>query len=133
MVHDIGIHGLQSAFYRMCIYILYSGYFSGGKIFVVFVVERQNTKFLPTKQYRKVPGCGLVYCDHENFSTNWPKFTAHKNFTPQKIPAIQYYTIIYIIVCWLYSSLLLSNNSNNSNHGQQYGCRGSILHCSSQH
>ena len=27
----------------------------GGKIFVVFVVERRTTKFLPMKQYRIVP------------------------------------------------------------------------------
>ena len=26
-------------------------------------------KFLRTKQYRIVPGCGLVYCDHKNFFT----------------------------------------------------------------
>ena len=31
----------------------YSGYFSGGKI---FMVERRTTKFLPTKQYRIVLG-----------------------------------------------------------------------------
>ena len=30
----------------------YSGYFSWSKIFVVFVVERLTTKFLPKKQYR---------------------------------------------------------------------------------
>ena len=53
--------------------IPYSRYFSGGKIFVAFVVERQTTKFLPMKQYRIVPGCGLVYHNHVNFSTNWPK------------------------------------------------------------
>ena len=29
--------------------IPYSGYFSGGNNFVVFVVERQTTKYLPTK------------------------------------------------------------------------------------
>ena len=40
---------------------------------MVFVVERRTTKFLPTKQYRNVQGCGLVYGDNENFSTNWPK------------------------------------------------------------
>ena len=27
---------------------------------MVFVVERRTTKFVPTKQYRIVPGCGLV-------------------------------------------------------------------------
>ena len=66
--------------------ILYIGYLGGGggggKIFVVFVVERRNTKFLPTKQYRKVPGCGLVYCDHENFPTNWPKIHCSRKFCP---------------------------------------------------
>ncbi len=44
-------------------------------------------KFLPTKQYCIVPGCGLVYCDHENVSTNYSLLT---KFTPRKIPAIQY-------------------------------------------
>ena len=48
----------------------YSGYFSGGKIFMVFVVERRTTKFLPTKAYHIVSGCGLVFCGHENFSPN---------------------------------------------------------------
>ena len=55
------------------VYIPYSGYFLGGKIFLVFMVERQTTKFLPTKQYHNLLGCDLVYCDHENISTNWPK------------------------------------------------------------
>ena len=32
------------------IYIPYSGYFSRGNIFVVFVVERRTTKYLPTKK-----------------------------------------------------------------------------------
>ena len=41
--------------------------FFGGKIFVVFMVERRAVKFLPMKQYRIVPGCGLVYHDHKNF------------------------------------------------------------------
>ena len=50
--------------------ILYSGYFSGGKIFVEFVVERRTTKFL--KQYCIVWHL-LTYCDHEHFSMKWPK------------------------------------------------------------
>ena len=35
---------------NMNVFILHSGYFSGGggKIFVVFVVEKQTTKYLPT-------------------------------------------------------------------------------------
>ena len=39
--------------------------------------------FLPTKQYRIVPGCGLVY-DHENVSTNWPKIQCSRKFNPPK-------------------------------------------------
>ena len=31
------------------VYIPYSGFFSRGKIFVVFVVEKQTTKYLPTE------------------------------------------------------------------------------------
>ena len=38
-----------------------------------FVVERRTMKVLTTKQYRIVPGGGLVYGDHENISTNWLK------------------------------------------------------------
>ena len=68
----------------------YSGYFSGGggggggKIFVVFVVERRTMKFLSTKQYHIVLGCGLVYRDHEKFSTNWPKIHCSRKFHPPK-------------------------------------------------
>ena len=40
--------------------------------------------FLPTKQYHIVPGCGLVYCDHENFPTNWPKIHCSQKFYPPK-------------------------------------------------
>ena len=64
--------------------IPYSGYFSGGKIFVVFMVERRSTKFVPMKQYRVVQGCGSVYRDHENFSTNWPKIHCSRKFYPLK-------------------------------------------------
>ena len=64
--------------------IPYSGYFSGGKIFAVFVVERRTMKFSPMKQYRIVPGCGLVYCDHKIFSTNWPKMHCSRKFNPPK-------------------------------------------------
>ena len=62
----------------------YSGYFSGGKIFVVFVVERRTTKFLPTKRYCIVPRCGLVYRDHEHFSTNCLKIHCSRKFYPTK-------------------------------------------------
>ena len=48
------------------------------------MVERRNTKFLPTKQYCKVPGCGLVYHDHENFSMNWPKNSLLTKIYPPK-------------------------------------------------
>ena len=36
---------------------------------------------------------GLVYCNHENFSTNWPKIHCSQKFYPQKIPAIRYVSL----------------------------------------
>ena len=51
---------------------------------MVFMVERRTTKFLPTKHYRIVLGCGLVYCDHENIATNWPKIHCSRKFYPLK-------------------------------------------------
>ena len=107
--------------------ISYSGYFSGGKIFVVFRVKRRTTKFYPrnsTTQFgihtlgaaastysfsqlsvwpcfermKLIPqlllrsnrpfllhaykGCGLVYRNHENISTNWPKIHCSRKFYP---------------------------------------------------
>ena len=50
----------------------------GGKILVVFMVERRTTKYLPMKQYCIVPGCGLVYRDHKTGQ----KFTAHEKYLP---------------------------------------------------
>ena len=72
-----------------CMYFDYyriAGILRGGgdKIFVIFVVERPTTKFLPTKQYCIVLGCGLVYHDHENFSTNCPKIHCSQKFYPPK-------------------------------------------------
>ena len=63
-------------------YIPYSGFFSGGKIFVVFVVEQQTTKYLPTKvNYScNVPrplirtrGCTHVV-DQRVLDSVWPYF-----------------------------------------------------------
>ena len=51
---------------------------------MVFVVERQTTNFLPMKAYCIVPGCGLVYFDHENFFPNWPKIHCSQKFYPPK-------------------------------------------------
>ena len=51
---------------------------------MVFVVERQTTKFLPTKQYRNVLGYGLVYRNHENVSTNWPKIHSSRKLYPPR-------------------------------------------------
>ena len=64
----------------------YSGYFLRGKIFMVFVVERRTTKFVPTKQYRIVPGCGLVVytTTTKRFSMNWPKIHCSQKFYPTK-------------------------------------------------
>ena len=60
---------------------------------MVFVIERRSTKFLPTKQYRIVPGYGLVYRDHENFSTNWPKTHCSRKVLPrEKYPLFGIYT-----------------------------------------
>ena len=53
--------GRSKSSHKFVTKLLYSGYFSGGKI---FVVERRTMKFLPMKQYCLVPGCGLVYRDH---------------------------------------------------------------------
>ena len=41
-------------------------------------------KCLPTKQYRIVPGCGLVYRDHETFAMNWPKIHCSRKFYPPR-------------------------------------------------
>ena len=57
--------------------------------------------FLPTKEYCIVPGCGLVYRDHENVSMNWPKIHCSRKFYPPPPPkknAIQYlrpFTILH--------------------------------------
>ena len=50
-------------------YIPYSGYFSRGNIFVVFVVERRTTKYLHTKKRkpRRVPRARAQ--NHEIVST----------------------------------------------------------------
>ena len=50
-------------------YVPYSGYFSRGNIFVVFVVERRTTKYLHTKKRkpRRVPRARAQ--NHEMFST----------------------------------------------------------------
>ena len=70
-----------------------AGIFRGGKLFVVFVVERQTTKLLPTKQYRMVRR-SHTYCTATTkiFPRTGPKITAHENFIPRKIPAIRYGT-----------------------------------------
>ena len=41
-------------------------------------------KYLPTKQYRIVPGSGLAYRNHDNVSTNWPKIHCSQKFYPPK-------------------------------------------------
>ena len=48
-------------------------------IFVVFVVERRTTKYLPTKTVRAP----------KNFPRNSQKYDFHENITPRKIPAIR--------------------------------------------
>ena len=58
---------------------------------MVFVVERQTTKILPTKPYRIVLGCGLYIATTNIFPRTGQKFTVHENFTPRKIPTIGYF------------------------------------------
>ena len=50
-------------------------------------------KFLPTKQYRIVPRCGLVYCNHKIFSMNWPKIHCSRKFYPLKNT---HYMVIFV-------------------------------------
>ena len=57
---------------------------------MVFVVDRRTTKFLHTKEYHIVPGCGLVYHNHENVSLNWPKIQCSQKFYP---PENIHYTV----------------------------------------
>ena len=86
-------------------HLLYSGYFSGGQIFVAFIVERRTTKFLPKKWYRIVPGCGLVYHDHENFTTNWPKIYCSQKFYPLKYTRYTVFLYHQRLMCALGESL----------------------------
>ena len=65
---------------------------------MVFVVERRTTKYLPTKQYCIVPGCGLVHRNHKKFSTNWPKIHCSRKFYPPKNTR---YTVIMYRQCAL--------------------------------
>ncbi len=65
-------------------YYRITGILGGGGILVVFVVERRTTKIIPMKEYRIVPECGLVYRDHENVSTNWPKIHCSRKLSPPK-------------------------------------------------
>ena len=73
-----------------CPYCIVGMYLSRGNIFVVFVVDRQTTK-LPRNSYLRKSyhihvHSVMVYRNHENISTCWPKFTAHKNiFSPKSI------------------------------------------------
>ena len=59
---------------------------------MVFVVERRTTNVFLMKQYRILPGCGLVYRDHENFSTNWPNVHCSRKFYPPK-------NTLYTVLC----------------------------------
>ena len=62
---------------------------------MVFMVEKQTTKFLPTRQYHIVPVCGLEYHNHEIFSTNWPKIHCSRKFYPSKNTR---YTVLYMYI-----------------------------------
>ena len=73
----------QQAYHVTDLVYIYSGYFSRGKIFVVFVVFVVEKR--TTKQYRIVPGCGLEYHDHENFP-----------HPPQRVRICAYASIVVI-------------------------------------
>ena len=92
-VHDPCIHRkVWSRDYHI-VGIFRGGGGGGGKIFVVFVVERQNMKFVPTStqyrivpgygtQYRIVPGYGLVYCDTKIFPRTGQKVSLVPRLSP---------------------------------------------------
>ena len=61
-----------------------AGIFRGVKVLWFLWLRGEPQTFLLTKQYRIVLGCGLVYCDHENVSTNWPKIHYSRKFNPLK-------------------------------------------------
>ena len=75
-----------------------AGIFQGGKLFMVFVVERRTTKFLPTKQYRIVLGCGLLYRNHK----------IHSQMLTKILPLEKYplYGILARIVSYLFPPCL---------------------------
>ena len=69
----------------------YSGYFSGGNIFLVFVVERRTTKYLPTKNTACArPKYEANRATTKFFPRNSQNYDFHENITPRKIPAIRY-------------------------------------------
>ena len=85
---------------------IYSGYFSRGYIFVVFVVERRTTKYLHTKK-RKPRRVAYVRAPKTTkfFPRNSQNYDFHENITPRKIPAIRYIYPLTHIVCrgqWLH-------------------------------
>ena len=76
---------------------------------MVFVVERRTMRFLPTKVYCIIPGCGLVYRDHENVSPNWPKIHCSRKFYS---PKNTHYTVCIsqcILLC-IYQQVLVMNS-----------------------
>ena len=100
-VHTYIHHGNRSRIRKLamlaiicCVKIPYSGCFSGGKIFVVFAVGKQTTKYLPTKQLpwmqRATPISAHVHVTTNFFPRTRKIFRIHENFTLRKIPAIRY-------------------------------------------
>ena len=51
----------------------YSWYFSGDKIFVIFMVDKQTEIFTHETVLHSLVFAHVLYHDHENFSTNWSK------------------------------------------------------------
>ena len=70
--------------------IPYSGYFSRGNIFVVFVVERRTTKYLHAKKNAShVVLMQTARATAKFFPRNSQNYDFHENITPRKIPAIR--------------------------------------------
>ena len=66
-------------------------------MFVVFVVEKQTTKYLPMKQLPQMQGATLISA-HVHITTKFfPQtrkiFHIHETFTPRKIPAVRHCSI----------------------------------------
>ena len=80
-----------------------AGIFRGVKFSWFSWLRGEPRNLPPTKQYRIVPGCGLVYGDHEKFSTNWPKIHWSRKFYPPKNTRYTVLSTLSISLCTRYT------------------------------